>query len=59
MHWCYEQLLPYSGWFAVGGNTIVFGPVDYYLARLAASLGDAKPAPSIGSGPSRTAATRA
>jgi hypothetical protein len=25
----------------VGGNTIVFGPVDYYLARLAAALGDA------------------
>ncbi len=40
MHWCYEQLLPYSGWFAVGGNTVVFGPVDYYLARLAAALGD-------------------
>ena len=40
MHWCYEQLLPYSGWFAIGGNTIAFGPVDYYLARLAAALGD-------------------
>jgi hypothetical protein len=41
MHWYYEQLLPYSGWLAVGGNTIIFGPVDYYLARLAAALGDA------------------
>jgi hypothetical protein len=41
MHWCYEQLLPYSGWLAVGGNTVAFGPVDYYLARLAAALGDA------------------
>jgi hypothetical protein len=40
MHWYYEHLLPYSGWFAVGGNTIVFGPVDYYLAQLAAALGD-------------------
>ncbi len=40
MHWCYEHLLPYSGWLAVGGNTIVFGPVDYYLAQLAAALGD-------------------
>ena len=42
MHWYYEHLLPYSGWFAVGGNTVVFGPVDYYLARLAAALGDAE-----------------
>ena len=23
MHWYYEHLLPYSGWFAVGGNTLV------------------------------------
>jgi tetratricopeptide (TPR) repeat protein len=40
MHWYYEHLLPYSGWLAVGGNTIVFGPVDYYLAQLASALGD-------------------
>ncbi len=42
MHWCYEQLLPYSGWFAVGGNSLVLGPVDYYLARLAYRIGDAQ-----------------
>lgn len=42
MHWCYEQLLPYSGWLAVGGNSIMLGPVDYFLARLASRLGDAE-----------------
>jgi hypothetical protein len=42
MHWCYEQLLPYSGWFAVGGNSLVLGPVDFYLAQLANRLGDAE-----------------
>ncbi|HEX4015345.1 MAG TPA: BTAD domain-containing putative transcriptional regulator [Frankiaceae bacterium] len=42
MHWCYEQLLPYSGWFAVGGNALVLGPVDYHLAELAYRIGDAE-----------------
>jgi DNA-binding SARP family transcriptional activator len=42
MHWCYERLLPYSGWLAVGGNSLVLGPVDFYLAQLANQLGDAE-----------------
>ena len=40
MHWCYEQLLPYSGWFAIAGNSLALGPVDHHLAGLAARLGD-------------------
>lgn len=41
----YEALLPYQGRLVVwGGANTVTGPVDYYLGRLAASLGRAEDA---------------
>ncbi|WP_436763654.1 BTAD domain-containing putative transcriptional regulator [Streptosporangium sp. V21-05] len=36
----YAELLPHSGWVAVGSAVATIGPVDWFLARLASAVGD-------------------
>jgi len=36
----HDELRPYSGWLAVGGTSLAFGPVDLYLGRWSRMVAD-------------------